>query len=93
VIIEIILPEIHIVNLDPQKNSQNRIEGRCNMPKRPKETWQIETRSKLEQMGIGYGELAERLGYEPGTVRQAMCRNYNDKIKSKICSYLGIKES
>ncbi|WP_206460208.1 hypothetical protein [Anaerovorax sp. IOR16] len=60
------------------------------MAKRPREKWQAEARLKMECMGIGYKELAERIGSTQGTVGQAMCKNYSSKIKQKICDYLGI---
>lgn len=62
------------------------------MAKKPKEEWQIEVRRKLEAMGIGYKELAERLGLNDGTVRQAMCKNTCPGIKKQICNYFNIKQ-
>lgn len=62
------------------------------MAKKPKQKWQAEARAKLEEMGIGYTELAERIGANEGTVRQVMCKNVAPGVKNKICDYLGIKE-
>lgn len=61
------------------------------MAKKPKEEWQTEVRKKLDIMGIGYKELAERIGLKEGSVRQAMCKNNCPGIKKKICDYFKIK--
>ena len=58
--------------------------------KNPKEPWQIAAISKLQRQGMTYEELAKFIGYEKGTVCQAMCKNYSDTIKNKICEYLGV---
>lgn len=60
------------------------------MSKKPKQQWQIEVRTKLEELGIGYQELADRAGLNEGSVRQAMCKDVAPGIKRKICDYLGI---
>lgn len=63
------------------------------MAKKPKLKWQIEVRNKLEAMGIGYKELAERTGLNEGSIRKCMCNNLYPGIRNKICTYLGIEEA
>ncbi|MCB6992400.1 hypothetical protein LI177_02735 [bacterium 210820-DFI.6.37] len=60
------------------------------MAKKPKEKWQVAVRAKLEEMGIGYKELAERMGEKEGCVRQAMCKPGMPILKKKIRDYLNI---
>lgn len=62
------------------------------MAKKPKARWQIAVRSKLEEMGIGYRELADRMGENEGCVRQVMCKDNQPILRGKICNYLNIKE-
>lgn len=62
------------------------------MAKKPKKLWQVEVRNKLEIMGIGYKELAERTGLNGGTIRQCMCKDNTPGVREKICDYLGIKD-
>lgn len=62
------------------------------MAKKPKAKWQIAVRAKLEEMGIGYRELANRMGENEGSVRQVMCKDNQPILKRKICKYLNIKE-
>lgn len=61
------------------------------MAKKPKKKWQIEVRAKLDNMGIGYRELAERINAKEGSVRQVMCKDNQPILREKICEYLGIK--
>jgi len=61
------------------------------LAKKPKLKWQIEVRNKLEEMGIGYKELAERTELSEGTIRKCMCTNNYPGIQDKICHYLGIE--
>ena len=63
------------------------------MAKKPKLAWQVMARSKLDEMGIGYKELAEQIGTPEGTVRQVMCKNVSPGVRSKICKHLNIEES
>jgi len=63
------------------------------MAKKPKKKWQIEVRGKLDAMGIGYNELAERIGENSGSVRQAMCKDSLPVLSKKICDYFGIEYS
>jgi len=63
------------------------------MAKKPKAKWQIAVRTKLDEMGIGYKELAQRIGENEGSVRQAMCKNTYPILKRKICDYLNIKDA
>lgn len=58
--------------------------------RKPKEKWQAEARTKLELIGFGYKELADKIGCTEGTVRQAMCKSTLPGIKSKICEYLEV---
>lgn len=60
------------------------------MAKRPKTRWQIDMRTKLDQMGIGCKELADRAGLNAGSVRQAMCKDGLPGVKKRISEYLGI---
>lgn len=62
------------------------------MAKKPKARWQIAVRSKLEEMGIGYRELADRMGENEGSIRQVMCKDNQPILRGKICKYLNIKE-
>jgi DNA-binding HxlR family transcriptional regulator len=67
-------------------------ERRTSMAKKPKEKWQIEVRARLEDMGIGYKELAERIpGMNERTLNKAMCTNRYPGIRKKICDYLNIE--
>lgn len=61
------------------------------MAKKPKKQWQIDVRIKLDQMGIGYKELADRMGENEGSIRQVMCKDTMPKLKQKIIEYLGIE--
>lgn len=63
------------------------------MAKKPKARWQIEVRAKLDEMGIGYKELAERTGENEGSIRQVMCKDNQPILRKKICNYLNIKEA
>lgn len=63
------------------------------MAKKPKAKWQIAVRAKLEEMGIGYKELASRMGENEGSIRQVMCKNNQPILKEKICNYLNIKDT
>ena len=58
--------------------------------KKPKAKWQIATRAKLDEMGIGYRELAERIGETEALVNQAMCKDNMPRIRNKICENLKI---
>ncbi|WP_425755130.1 hypothetical protein ACPW7J_09670 [Ihubacter sp. rT4E-8] len=61
------------------------------MAKKPKTKWQINVRSKLEFMGIGYQELADRMGEREGSIRQVMCQDNMPRLRDKICNYLGVE--
>lgn len=63
------------------------------MAKKPKAKWQIAVRVKLDEMGIGYRELSERMGENEGSIRQVMCKDNQPILKRKICDYLNIKEA
>lgn len=63
------------------------------MAKKPKAKWQIAVRVKLDEMGIGYRELSERMGENEGSIRQVMCKDNQPILKQKICDYLNIKEA
>lgn len=63
------------------------------MAKKPKAKWQIAVRAKLEEMGIGYKELADRMRENEGSVRQVMCKDNQPILKEKICNYLNIKDT
>lgn len=63
------------------------------MAKKPKAKWQIAVRVKLEEMGIGYKELSERMGENEGSIRQVMCKDNQPILKRKICDYLNIKDA
>lgn len=60
------------------------------MAKKPKTKWQIAVRSKLELMGIGYQELADRIDEKEGSIRQVMCKDNMPILRDKICKYLGV---
>lgn len=62
------------------------------MAKRPKKPWQISVRAKLDAMGIGYNELAERIDESSECVRQVMSKDNQPKLRGKICKYLDIPE-
>lgn len=61
------------------------------MAKKPKKEWQIAVRAKLDIMGIGYQELADRIGEKEGCVRQVMCKDNQPILKEKICRYLDVE--
>lgn len=63
------------------------------MAKKPKKQWQIDVRAKLDSMGIGYMELAERIDANEGSVRQVMCKDNQPILRKKICEYLGIEQT
>ena len=63
------------------------------MAKKPKAKWQIAVRTKLDEMGIGYKELAQRMGENEGSLRQVMCKDNQPILKRKICDYLNIKDA
>ena len=63
------------------------------MAKKPKAKWQIAVRAKLEEMGIGYKELAGRMGENEGSIRQVMCKDNQPMLRGKICNYLNIKDT
>lgn len=60
------------------------------MAKKPKKKWQIAAIGKLQAMGIGYGELAERIEDSYNNVNQVMCKDNMPGIRKKICDYLGL---
>ena len=62
------------------------------MAKKPKKEWQIAVRAKLDSMGIGYNELADRISESRQCVRQVMCKDNQPKLKEKICQYLNVDE-
>ena len=61
------------------------------MAKKPKKQWQIDVRMRLDQMGIGYKELADRMGENEGSIRQLMCKDNQPILKKKVCEYLGVQ--
>lgn len=61
------------------------------MAKKPKKPWQIAVRAKLELLGIGYKELAERIGENPESIRQLMSKDNMPRLRGKVCDYLNIK--
>ena len=62
------------------------------MAKKPKKAWQIAVRSKLDLMGIGYLELAERINEKEPCIRQVMCKDNQPNLREKICKYLEIEQ-
>lgn len=58
--------------------------------KKPKKPWQIEVRSKLDQDGIGYRELAKRTGISEDMIRQVMSKDNMPGVRQKICDYFDI---
>ena len=61
------------------------------MPKRPKEKWQIEVRTALDERGITYKDLADIVGASESSIRQVMCKDNMPGVKSKMCHYLGVE--
>ena len=59
--------------------------------KKPKKEWQVAVKSKCDFMGISYKELAERVGVNAGTLKQAMAKDNVPGVRAKVCEYLGIK--
>lgn len=62
------------------------------MAKKPKKEWQIAVRAKLDSMGIGYQELANRIGEKEPCIRQVMCKDNQPILREKICKYLDVTE-
>ena len=62
------------------------------MPKKPREQWQADVQGKLALLGMTQAELGKRIGTTGGVISQAMCGNYSERLKRKICDYLNIEE-
>jgi len=63
------------------------------MAKKPKEKWQIAVRTKCDEKGISYQDIADGIGRSEGVVRAAMSVNGQSYglLKKEILEYVGVE--